>query len=122
MTLLFWIGIGGFLGAIARYSISHWIHHYGISFPLGTLMVNLVGCFCIGFLSAGIEKYPEKIPATLRLFLITGILGALTTFSTFSYETLELLKKGKPFWAFLNITFNLFFGLLAVALGQACIR
>ena len=102
MNQLLLIGLGGALGAISRYGLSSLV--YGITgreFPWGTLVVNVVGSFFIGLLSVWLI---ERIASTdLRALLIVGFLGALTTFSTFSIETLALLEEGAHTRAFANV-------------------
>ena len=97
------IGIGGFLGANARYLIAGWIaERYGTSFPYGTLVINVSGSFPIGFFLA---LTTERIPAhpNWRLFWAIGFLGAYTTFSTFSFETFALVQEGSYLLALANI-------------------
>ncbi|GAB4156599.1 MAG: fluoride efflux transporter CrcB [Planctomycetaceae bacterium] len=111
------VGLGGFVGAIARYAISGILQNRFPGFrPAGTLVVNLLGCLLIGFLMAIVISRPN-FSHTARLFLITGILGSLTTFSTFGYETVELLREQEYRGALWNILSNLVVGLLAVGLG-----
>ena len=93
MVKLLIIGLGGFVGAICRYGLGGWVQRLtGGTFPYGTLVVNVTGCFLIGFLLMLFEQRQLFSPTT-RLFLTVGILGAFTTFSTFGYETLELLRS-----------------------------
>ncbi len=116
MDLIF-IGMGGFIGAISRYLAASLIHRlFGVSFPYGTLFVNVAGSFflCM-FLPLSLEVY--QIPAELRAAVTVGFCGAFTTFSTFSFETLSLLQDGYNTAAFLNIFGNLFLCLLAGWLG-----
>ena len=98
--------MGGALGAVLRYSISFSIYHwFGRSFPYGTLAVNVLGSFAIGLLSILlIEKI--EVPQEVRLGLVVGVLGALTTFSTFSWDTLDLMQQGLMQKAFLNVLLN----------------
>lgn len=93
-TLL--VGIGGFLGAIARYQFGGWVMHHTMQskFPWSTFAVNVAGCFVIGALSALTEKF-DIISHSVRLFLFTGILGGFTTFSAFGFETAYLLRRGE---------------------------
>ena len=118
------VGIGGFIGAILRYVLTGWVQQRFPAFPpAGTLVVNALGCLCIGFLMTMVADQAllgnrPTIPHSLRLFLITGILGSLTTFSAFGFETVELLREHELRWAFWNVTANLSMGLAAVWLGH----
>ena len=114
MIKLLLIGIGGFIGAVSRYLVSGWAHQlFGEQFPYGTLTVNVIGSFVLGiFLYLG--EYRLMIAPQYRQFAAIGILGAFTTFSTFSYETLALLQDSLFRQAALNIVLNLGLGLLAV--------
>lgn len=113
---LVWVGMGGFVGAVLRYLTSLWAHRLVTGpFPVGTLLVNVVGCLCIGVLMTRIDQ-GHFAPET-RLFLTAGLLGALTTFSTFGYETFDLLRDGMPGLAAANVALNVLVGLVAVWLG-----
>ena len=116
------VGLGGFIGAVARYSLSGLIHRYWTTgFPVGTLIVNVLGCFVIG----GFLYYVESraaLPPTLRLFAGIGILGAFTTFSTFGYETAQLIGERQMWYAALNVLGNMVLGLVAVWLGRTLLR
>jgi len=115
------IGSGGFAGAIARYLLSHWAHRVlKLAFPVGTLLVNLLGCFLIGLLVTLIETRQVFSPA-VRLLLITGFLGSLTTFSTFGFETVELVRVGSYGAALLNALANVILGVAAVMLARAIV-
>ncbi|MEO1086481.1 MAG: fluoride efflux transporter CrcB [Acidobacteriota bacterium] len=119
MIQLLWIGCGGFLGAIARHLLSSWAQRWApLAFPLGTLAVNVVGCFALGALMAWLER---GAPPTLRPLVGVGFLGALTTFSTFGYETLELLRQGEMLLAAASVVANVVVGLGAVWLGVTLI-
>ncbi|HSW62608.1 MAG TPA: fluoride efflux transporter CrcB [Dissulfurispiraceae bacterium] len=87
------IGLGGFLGTIARYLAAHWVSQpWGRNFPLGTFLVNISGCFLIGLLmQLRTERF--MVNPQWRLFFIVGFLGAYTTFSTFEFETGDLVKN-----------------------------
>ncbi len=116
------IALLGAVGAVARYTVSDWAHRaLGESFPYGTLAVNLIGCLLLG-VAAHICHTTELIPAHLRPGITIGMLGAFTTFSTFSYETLERLQSGQWEMGLLNIVANVAFGLLAVWLGMMLAR
>jgi len=114
------IGIGGFIGAVLRYWVSGWVQHWSRSaaFPFGTLGVNVIGCFLIGLLAYLVEVR-GIFTAEMRLFLFIGFLGAFTTYSTFSNETLTLIRDAESASALLNIGMHLFWGLLAVWLGRS---
>lgn len=102
-TLLFFIGLAGFFGAIARYliagSIARWL---GLAFPIGTLAVNCLGSLCMGFLSRFLLEH-MIVNEVIRIAVLVGFLGAFTTFSTFSYETVSLIQQGDLYNAALNI-------------------
>lgn len=118
MKELIVVGLGGCVGAISRYLVAGWVQNLSNShFPFGTLMVNSIGSFVIGLL-AGISQHAVISPQ-MRLFLFIGLLGAFTTFSTFSYETMMLLRSGVIWEAFLNMIVSLILGLLLVYLGYA---
>lgn len=111
------VGFGGFLGAALRYVVSSVTAEYFGSFPIGTLIVNVAGGFVMGVLmEAGNSLWP--ISTETRLFLTTGILGGLTTFSTFSYETVSYLSNGKYLMGGLNAGLNLALALFACWLGR----
>ena len=112
-TLAF-VALGGSLGAISRYLLGLLARAWwGESFPHGTLLVNVLGCLIIGIL-AGVGLKHVSLP--LQQFAIVGVLGSLTTFSTFGHDTLELFQR-QPLLALGNIGANVIAGLAAVALG-----
>lgn len=121
LSRIFAVGIGGFLGSVARYLISLRMNEmYPESFiPYGTLIVNVVGSFLLGVIME--FSIRSDMNTTLRLFLSTGIMGGLTTFSTMSYETIALLTSSQYLNAVLNITLNLIFGLSAGFVGKIVI-
>ena len=112
------IGLGGFAGAVSRYWVSGIAQKMSDRFPLGTLSVNLLGSFILGLLAT---LFLEKIIVIqeLRLFVLVGLLGAFTTYSTFSLETLNLLRGGEWLFAGYNILFNVIGTLIAVWAGVA---
>jgi len=111
------IGLGGLLGANARYWMGRWAAGWwGTAFPWGTLLINVTGAFVLGFyLTLATERFTGR--ATTRLVVATGFLGAYTTFSTFSYETLTLLRDGSALHAFAYAAGSLLLGLAAVVAG-----
>ena len=114
-TLLLSIGIGGFFGAISRFLIATFMQKLTDSlFPVGTLAANVLGSFLIGVLFIYFE---HTVQPQLKALLITGFLGALTTFSTFSLETYLMLSEGAYLRALLNISLNIFFTITATTLG-----
>jgi len=115
--MLFFIALGGAIGAVLRYSVSKGVHALaGSGFPYGTLTVNVLGSLLMGFLYIIlIERVSNNLP--LRATLIIGFLGAFTTFSTFSIETFNLLENGEAFKAFTNILVSVLLCLLAAWLG-----
>lgn len=120
MSSLLWIGIGGFLGAISRFLISGAVNRMtGSGFPYGTMAVNVIGSFMIGFLFLYFENHASS---SMRALLVTGLLGALTTFSTFSLETVLLLQEQFYMKAGINILLNVAFSLMATILAMLVYR
>lgn len=117
MSELLLIALGGALGAISRYLSSKGIHQLlGTDFPYGTLVVNVLGSFIVGLLMiVFIERF--NINPLWRGFFIVGFLGAFTTFSSFSYETLSLFESGLLVSAGLNVLLNVILCLAAVFAG-----
>lgn len=118
---LFYVFIGGGLGAICRYLATSAIGaRFGLMFPFGTLFVNTLGSFLmalvLGFLLP-LAKSTHIMPESLRLLLTVGFLGGFTTFSSFSMETLTLIRGGSLFLAFANMGTNLLLGLGAALIG-----
>ena len=113
------IGIGGFIGALLRFYIAGFIaRSAGDEFSfLGTMAVNLIGCLAIGVLMT-IAARPGLLSPIMQKCLLTGLLGSLTTFSTFAMESLNLMQAGHFGAAVLNMSVNLFAGLILVWLGM----
>lgn len=117
MQSLLAVGLGGFVGAVSRYALTGWMQLRFPAFrPAGTLLVNVLGCLLIGLLMGWVTHKPT-LSEPLRLFLITGILGSLTTFSTFGYETVELLRENEVRLAMWNVAANMLLGFSAVLLA-----
>lgn len=111
------VAVGGAIGACTRYLVSGWAAgRFSAEFPMGTLIVNIVGCFIIGvFMTLATERL--MLSPYWRLVLAVGFLGGLTTFSSFGYETLRLVEEADLLQAFWNIALNLGVGLGATWLG-----
>ncbi len=117
MIQLLMVGAGGALGAIGRYLLSTWVYSLaGRAFPWGTLAVNLLGSLLIGFLSVWLLER-VTLSAEMRALLMVGFLGAFTTFSTFSLETLVLLEEGAVVKAGINITASVLTCIFAAWMG-----
>ena len=116
------VGLGGAIGSVLRYLTSvlaaHWL---GEQFPYGTLIVNLVGSFAIGLVHQ-VGSDALLLPDNLRLFLTTGVVGGLTTYSAFSYETARLMETGAWTQAWLNITVTTTVAIGLCLLGMAAGR
>lgn len=110
------VGLGAVLGAYARWGLSVWLNHVTPNVPLGTLMANAIGGYAVGVAIAWFMQHPGASPE-MRLFLITGFLGALTTFSTFSAEAVNLLMRAQYLWAFVHIALHLSISLLLTVAG-----
>ena len=117
MRQIIYIAVAGGMGAVGRYYITSLAYRLlGDGFPFGTLIVNLIGSFLLGFLmQANIST--NLVPVSLRLPLTLGLLGAFTTFSAFSYETMGYLGDGAWVMAGSNILVNVLLGITAAFLG-----
>ena len=121
MNIVF-VGLGGFIGASTRYLISLYASKLFTSkIPIGTLTVNILGSLIIGIVMELTLK-TSLISPHMKLFLTTGFLGGLITFSTFSYETMELIEKGELLLAIFNIALNLLLSLGGAILGRVIIK
>ena len=122
MPKLILIALGGCAGAVSRYLLSGLAHRWtGSTFPLGTLLVNVLGCLAIGALMSLIQDRSVFGP-NVRFLLVVGFLGSFTTFSAFGYETMELLSDRQLGTAALNAFANCGLGLAAVLLGRILVR
>lgn len=123
MPVMVAIAVGGALGAVCRYQAgllaSSWL---GDRFAYGTLAVNVVGCFLLGLLSHGGALQAVRLPMAAHPAVTVGFLGALTTFSTFGYETIRLVESQQGALAMVNVAANVLLGCGAAALGIAVSR
>ena len=110
------VAAGAVLGAWLRWGLGVWLNALVPSLPLGTLLANLLGGLLVGLALAWFVRHPELSPVW-RLFVVTGFLGALTTFSTFSAESLALIVRGELLWAAAHSVLHVFGALGAAALG-----
>lgn len=110
------IGAGAVLGAWLRYGLGLWLNPLFATVPLGTLAANLVGGYLVGA-AVAVFHFNAELPAELKLFFVTGFLGALTTFSTFSAEVVHLLQNARYGWAAGAASLHLFGSLAMTGLG-----
>ncbi len=110
------IGIGAVLGAWMRYGLGLWLNPLFAAVPLGTLSANLIGGYLVGA-AVAVFHINTELPAEAKLFFITGFLGALTTFSTFSAEVVALVRTAQFGWAIGAASLHLFGSLLMTGLG-----
>ena len=122
MQRLILIGLAGFAGTVLRYGLSGWTaRRFGETFPLGTLVVNMIGCFLAGLLFyLMFDRY--LVNQTIRTVVIIGLLGGFTTFSSFGLQTFTLLRDGEMGLALLNIAASNLGGLLMVWFGYSLAR
>ncbi len=115
---LVWVGMGGFVGSVLRFTVSGWAQRLSPSagFPVGTMAVNVLGCLLIGVLG-GLADYRQVLDPGQRAFLMVGVLGGFTTFSTFAFETVGLAQDGTLAKAFVNVFGQLLLGLMAAYAG-----
>jgi CrcB protein len=117
MAHAFIAGLGGFIGSVLRYWLSAVAQRWVLAaFPVGTLLVNVLGCLVIGAVMYLVD-YREMFTPELRVFVTIGILGGFTTFSTFGYETVALLQANEYPAALTNVAANVVLGIGAVILG-----
>jgi len=122
LRTIFIVGTGGFIGSVLRYLVQVFVEKELMStFPWGTFVANIAGSFIIGIVYALAEK-GNLLSAEWRMFLAVGICGGFTTFSSFAYNNMMMLKEGVYGQFFLNVGGSLFFGLLAVYLGMMMVR
>jgi CrcB protein len=115
----FVVGVGSALGGMGRFWLSGWVaQRFGESFPLGTLIVNVTGSLLIGFLDGvGTSEGRVLLPPATRQFLMVGIMGGYTTFSSFSLQTMKLLQDGQWFYAAMNVVASVLLCLAGTWIG-----
>ena len=111
------VGLGGFLGSVGRYFVTILMNKAAPSFPFGTLLSNVLASLIIGFI-IGAERQTAALPDRTKLFLTTGLLGGLSTFSTFSLETVTMFEKGLYIAATGNVLLNISLCLILVVVGM----
>ena len=123
MLNLIYVGVGGFFGSIGRYLLAGAVYQIfpNLNFPTGTAVVNILGCFLIGLIT-GLAEVRNLLGPEMRIFILIGLLGGFTTFSTFGFETFALLRDGAFAAALANVLIQVLAGLSAVWLGFNVIR
>jgi CrcB protein len=120
--IFFLVGIGGFIGSVSRYYISQFFaKHFSTTLPLGTLTVNITGCLLIGIIY-GLSERNNILSPEWRVFLATGLIGGFTTFSAFSYESINLIRGGEFFILSLYVAASVIIGFGATYLGMSLIK
>ena len=117
MLNILYIGAGGFIGAVSRYLLSRYINNLLPSFPLGTLMVNIIGSFILGFIIYSVSL-GRNISPEMRDFITIGMLGGFTTMSAFAYESFRLMELNQMMLFALNIALNVILCIAAVYAGK----
>jgi len=116
------VGIGGFIGTVARFLISRYFQFNITSvFPWGTFIINITGCLLIGIIY-GLSEKSDTLSPEIRLFLTVGICGGFTTFSTFSNDAFMLVREQEWIRFALYASLSLFIGLMAVYLGRFIVK
>jgi CrcB protein len=122
LRTIFIVGTGGFIGSVMRYLVQYFVEKGMTStFPLGTLIANIAGSFVIGIVFALAEK-GNLLSAEWRIFLVVGVCGGFTTFSSFAYNNFTMIKEQSFMQLLINVGGSLFLGILAVYLGVILIR
>ncbi|MEO6894100.1 MAG: fluoride efflux transporter CrcB [Ginsengibacter sp.] len=121
MKIILAVGLGSFIGGISRYLITLFIQNKFLSsFPYGTMFVNILGCFLIGAIYALSDK--GNVSPVWRMFLATGVMGGFTTFSSFSNETVSMLRDAEYVPAFSYVGLSIVIGLAATFAGISIIK
>ncbi len=123
LARLLLIAAAGGAGTLSRYGLSRLVLHvFGSNFPYGTLSVNLIGSFLFGLLWGYFDQHLPIVSGEWRLIILTGFMGAFTTFSTFAFETTALFQEGHYIVALTNLALQTVLGVGAVALGLSLVR
>lgn len=117
MLQIIYIGVGGFIGAVSRFLVSRYMNNLLPSFPLGTLTVNIIGSFILGFIVYSVSL-GKSVSPDMRDFITIGILGGFTTMSSFAYESFRLMELNQLLMFSLNLTLNLVLCIAAVYAGK----
>ena len=117
MLQIIYIGVGGFIGAVSRFLVSRYMNNLLPTFPLGTLTVNIVGSFVLGFIVYSVSL-GKSISPDMRDFITIGILGGFTTMSSFAYESFRLMELNQLLLFSLNLALNLILCIVAVYAGK----
>lgn len=117
MMHVIYIGLGGFIGAVSRYLVSRYLGNLIPSFPLGTLAVNILGSFALGFIIYSLSQ-GKTISPDMRDFITIGIIGGFTTMSSFAYESFRMAELGQMLFFALNIALNVVLCIAAIYAGK----
>lgn len=121
MLAILLVALGGALGSMLRFGVITLTYKFfAINFPWGTIFANLIGCFCIGLIWAILDTFDE--PKNLKLFLITGLLGGFTTFSSFALENFNMFRAGEIKFVAANILISNIAGIFLVFVGYSITR
>ena len=121
MSTYLWVGLGGFLGSVARYAVAVWLGNTPTDrFPWATFAVNCLGCLLIGVMAGWLAR--ASVPESARLFLVTGILGGFTTFSAFSLDAVLLWERGAGGAAAAYVIASVALSIAGLAAGVALVR
>lgn len=122
MVRVLWVAVGGAIGSVGRYLVDGWVLQLaGPHFPSGTFVVNVLGCLLFGVVAGAADERFMLAPGG-RAFLLIGILGGFTTFSTFTFETLQLVRDAQFARAMLNVAGQVVLGFLAMWAGYSAAR
>jgi len=119
VTNYLWVAFGSSLGGVARYAFTRWTLPFSEALPWGTILINILGCFIIGFFGTyTLATSRHAVAENTRLFVMVGICGGFTTFSSFSLQTFDLLRQGAWVRAATNVLCSVTFCLISVGVGH----